>query len=94
MYQPTDDVSYYAAYGTSFNTSGDLHQYDPLTASAPPESSRNYEVGAKWELMGSDLSLRTALARTEKYNERNTDIDTANNSYLLSGKRHYPCARI
>ncbi|MDO9217634.1 MAG: TonB-dependent receptor, partial [Lacisediminimonas sp.] len=24
----------------------------------------------------------------EKYNERNTDIDTANNSYLLSGKRH------
>ena len=34
------------------------------------------------------MSLRTALARTEKYNERNTDIDTANNSYLLSGKRH------
>ena len=88
MYQPTDEVSYYAAYGTSFNTSGDLYQYDPLTANTPPESSRNYEVGAKWELMGGDLSLRTALARTEKYNERNTDIDTANNSYLLSGKRH------
>lgn len=88
MYQPTEEVSYYAAYGTSFNTSGDLYQFDPRSANTPPESSRNFEIGAKWELYGGDLSFRTALARTEKYNERNTDIDTANNSYLLSGKRH------
>ena len=88
MYQPTDEASYYVAYGTSFNTSGDLYQYDPQSANTAPESSRNFEIGAKWELMGGDLSLRTALARTEKFNERNTDIDTANNSFLLSGKRH------
>ena len=88
MYQPNDEVSYYAAYGTSFNTSGDLYQFDPQSANTPPESSRNFEIGAKWELYGGDLSLRTALARTDKYNERNTDIDTANDSYLLSGKRH------
>jgi catecholate siderophore receptor len=88
MYQPSDEVSYYAAYGTSFNTSGDLYQFDPMSANTPPESSRNMEIGAKWELYGGDLSLRTALARTDKYNERNTDIDTANGSYLLSGKRH------
>jgi catecholate siderophore receptor len=88
MFQPTDEVSYYAAYGTSFNTSGDLYQYDPITANTAPESSRNVELGAKWELWGGDLSLRTALARTDKYNERNTDIDTANNAYLLSGRRH------
>lgn len=88
MYQPTQEVSYYAAYGTSFNTSGDLYQFDPQSANTPAESSRNMEIGAKWELYDGDLSFRTALARTEKYNERNTDIDTANNSYLLSGKRH------
>lgn len=88
IYQPTDEVSYYAAYGTSFNTSGDLYQFDPNSANTPPESSRNMEIGAKWELYGGDLSLRAALARTEKYNERNTDIDTSTNSYLLSGKRH------
>ncbi|MEO7399355.1 MAG: TonB-dependent siderophore receptor [Polaromonas sp.] len=88
MYQPNDEVSYYAAYGTSFNTSGDLYQFDPTSANTPPESSRNFEIGAKWELYGGDLSLRTALARTDKYNERNTDIDTANQSYLLSGRRH------
>ncbi len=88
MYQPTDEASYYAAYGTSFNTSGDLYQFDNRTANTAPESSRNIEIGAKWELLGGDLSLRTALARTDKYNERNTDIDTANNSFLLSGRRH------
>jgi catecholate siderophore receptor len=88
MYQPSEEVSYYASYGTSFNTSGDLYQFDPVTANTEPESSRNMEIGSKWELYGGDLSFRTALARTEKYNERNTDIDTANNSYLLSGKRH------
>jgi catecholate siderophore receptor len=88
MYQPTGEVSYYAAYGTSFNTSGDLYQFDPNSANTAPESSRNMEIGAKWELYDGDLSLRAALARTEKYNERNTDIDTNTNSFLLSGKRH------
>ena len=88
MYQPTQEVSYYVAYGTSFNTSGDLYQFDPRSANTPPESSRNLEVGAKYELYEGDLSLRWALARTDKYNERNTDIDTASNSYLLSGRRH------
>jgi catecholate siderophore receptor len=88
MFQPTDEVSYYASYGTSFNTSGDLYQFDPRSVNTPPESSRNIEIGAKWELFEGDLSLRTALARTDKYNERNTDIDTATNSFLLSGRRH------
>ncbi len=88
MYQPTDAVSYYASYGTSFNTSGDLYQYDANSANTPPESSRNIEVGAKWEAMDGDLSLRTTLARTDKYNERNTDVAQATGEYLLSGQRH------
>ena len=90
MYQPTDEVSYYASYGTSFNTSGDLYQYDPTTANTPPESASNLEIGAKWELYEGDLSLRTALARTDKYNERSTDVETVpgGTSFLLSGQRH------
>lgn len=90
MYQPTDEVSYYASYGTSFNTSGDLYQYDATTANTPPEKSRNIEIGAKWELFGGDLSLRTALARTDKYNERSTDTQTVpgGTEFLLSGQRH------
>jgi catecholate siderophore receptor len=90
MYQPTDEVSYYASYGTSFNTSGDLYQYDPTTANTPPESARNIEVGIKWELLEGELSVRTALARTDKYNERSTDTETVpgGTGYLLSGQRH------
>jgi catecholate siderophore receptor len=88
MYQPTGEVSYYASYGTSFNTSGDLYQYDANSANTPPESSRNIELGAKWELWDGDLSLRTALARTTKYNERNTDVNQATGEFLLSGARH------
>lgn len=88
MYQPTQEVSYYASYGTSFNTSGDLYQYDASSANTPPESSQNIEIGAKWELYNGDISLRTALARTDKYNERNTDINQATGEFLLTGQRH------
>ena len=88
MYQPDEEVSYYASYGTSFNTSGDLYQYDNNSANTPPESSRNMEIGIKWELLEGDLSLRTALARTDKYNERNTDINQGTGEFLLSGQRH------
>jgi catecholate siderophore receptor len=90
MLQPNDYSSYYLSYGTSFNTSGDLYQYDPVTANTPPEQARNIELGAKWELAEGDLSLRTALARTDKYNERNTDTTQSadGTQYLLSGQRH------
>lgn len=88
MYQPGDQASYYVSYGTSFNTSGDLYQFDANSANTPPESSANFEIGAKWELHGGDLSLRTALARTDKYNERNTDVNQATGEFLLSGQRH------
>jgi catecholate siderophore receptor len=88
MYQPDDRSNYYISYGTSFNTSGDLYQYDANTAKTPPESSRNIEIGAKWELLDGDLSVRTAVARTDKYNERNTDVNQATGEFLLSGARH------
>ena len=88
MYQPSDTVRYYVSYGTSFNTSGDLYQFDPQSANTAPESSRNLEIGAKWELYNGDLSLRAVLARTDKCKVPNTDIDTVTSSDLLSGKRH------
>lgn len=101
IWQPDTVSSYYVSYGTSFNTTGDLYQFgvsgqtpEQRQASAdrssntPPEESRNAEIGAKWDLFGGDLALRAALFRSEKFNERNTDVDTANDAYLLSGRRH------
>nr|BAE87072.1 TonB-dependent transporter [Sphingomonas sp. A1] len=88
IYQPSNSQSYYVSIGNSYNTSGDLYQFDARGANTPPEESRNYELGGKWELFGGDLSLSAAIFRTEKFNERNTDPDTTSTNYLLSGKRH------
>ena len=88
MFQPRDDVTYYVSYGTSFNPSAELYQLDARAVNTPPEKGRNVEAGIKWELFDGDLSLRTALFRSEKTNERNTDLSVSVERNLLSGKRH------
>ena len=87
IYQPSATASYYASYGTSFNPSAELYQLDDRTTNTDPESSRNIEMGAKYEMFDGNLSFRAALFRTEKLNERNTDLSNATVS-LLSGRRH------
>ncbi len=84
----TPNLNTYLSYGTSFNTSGDLYQYDSSSSKTPPEESRNIELGAKAELLDGDVSVRAALFRTQKFNERSTDTDTASGAFLLSGARH------
>ena len=98
MYQPSPSASYYASFGQSYNTSGETYQFalqgfapgsnNAKLANTPPEKSRNVEVGAKWELFDNQASLNVALFRSTKYNERNTDPDSAAQHMLLSGKRH------
>jgi catecholate siderophore receptor len=88
LFQPNDESSYYAAVGSSFNPSGELYALDDRGANTPPEKSRNAEVGAKWELFEGNLSTRVALFRSEKLNERNTDLAVSIEQNLLSGKRH------
>ncbi len=84
-YQPSKQQHYYLAWNDSFNTTGDLYsfsnQYDP-------ERSKTYELGAKWELFDNDLSLRTAVYRTIKEWERNTDVASASSNPILSKERH------
>jgi catecholate siderophore receptor len=87
MYQPNKLSTYYTSYGTSFNPSAEAYQLDNRTANTPPEKSRNIEIGAKWEMLDGDMSVRTALFRSEKTNERNTDVATPDIA-VLSGKRH------
>ncbi len=93
LFQPDDISSYYASLGTSYNTSADAYQFTPgdpnsKDAKTGPEKSRNLEFGGKFELFDKRASLGVALFRTEKYNERNTDPDTAAQQNILSGKRH------
>jgi catecholate siderophore receptor len=89
IYQPTGNESYYASYGTSFNPSAEAYSTDPRGVAVDPEKNFNYEIGAKWTLLEGDLSLRTAIFRTEKINERQTDNEQGvPKPYLMSGRRH------
>jgi catecholate siderophore receptor len=94
LYQPDALSTYYASLGTSYNTSGDTYQFTPAApasaraANTPAEKSRNLEVGGKWELFEKRVLLGVAAFYSQKYNERNTDPDTASAQELLSGKRH------
>lgn len=95
IYQPNATSSYYASYGTSYNTSGDTYQYGlsfnnstQRSANTPPEKSRNFEIGGKFDLFDKRALLTVAGFYSEKYNERNTDPDSAATQELLSGKRH------
>ena len=88
LFQPNDLQSFHLSYGTSFNTSGDTYSYNALSANTPPESSVNYELGAKIDSADKRFTSRVALFHSTKLNERNTDPDTAATRLLLSGKRH------
>lgn len=89
LYQPTQEASFHFSHSSSFNTAADTYQFtSALNANTPAEKSRNIEIGAKLDWLNGDLSTRFALFRTEKFNERTTDIDFATSAYTLSGKRH------
>jgi len=90
LYQPNDAMSFYASHGTSFNTSGELYNYDAPGSNTPPEKSRNIEIGAKLDWFGGNLSTRVSAFHSTKYNERNRDSPSGEplEDYLLSGKRH------
>ena len=94
LFQPTELTSYYVSYGTSYNTSGDTYQFgNPgnttlRSSNTDPEKSRNVEIGGKFELFERRALVGVAAFYSQKYNERNTDPDTAAQQELLSGKRH------
>ncbi len=70
IYQPTDWQSYYVSYGTSFNPSLEALTVTNLTQNLAPESTKSYEVGAKWDLLGGNISVTSAFFREEKTNAR------------------------
>jgi catecholate siderophore receptor len=88
LYQPNELSSYHFSFGTSFNTSADTYSYSALSANTDPEQSRNIEIGAKLDTADKRFTTRLALFYSTKYNERNTDPDSAATALLLSGQRH------
>ena len=82
IYQPTETQSYYLSYGTSFNPSLETLALTNGQQSLDPETSRQYELGAKWDLLDGNLSLTAAIFDTEKDNVR-SQISTG--VYELTG---------
>lgn len=87
MYLPNKDTTIYASYSSGFNSTAEAYQLDDRLANTDPEKTRNFEIGLKANLLNDKLSFRTSLSRSEKTNERNTDLASPD-VYLLSGKRH------
>jgi catecholate siderophore receptor len=70
IYPPDNVQSYYASYGSSFNPSLETLTATACTQSLAPEKSRSYEIGTKWDVLGGNLSLTSALFDIEKTNSR------------------------
>jgi catecholate siderophore receptor len=75
--QPTPWQSYYFAYGESSNPSAEqLNSINAANQSVPPEKSRSYELGAKYELFGNALGINASIFRIDKSDARTTDPET------------------
>jgi catecholate siderophore receptor len=70
IYKPLPFGSVYFSAGTSFNPSAEALSLSMATAALPPEESRTFELGTKWELLNGQLTVTGALFRTEKTNVR------------------------
>lgn len=88
-FKPTVGSSLYFSYGTSFNPSTENLSNDAVSANSklPPEKSRTFEMGAKWELFKQRLLTSFALFRTEKTNARTTDPANPGLGTILAGKQ-------
>ncbi|HJW53087.1 MAG TPA: TonB-dependent siderophore receptor [Burkholderiaceae bacterium] len=82
IFQPTATQSYYISYGTSFNPSLETLALTSGQQSLDPETSAQYELGGKWDVMEGKLSLTTAIFQIEKDNTR-SQISTG--VYELTG---------
>jgi catecholate siderophore receptor len=74
VFRATSQGNFYVSYGTSVTPPGTANftlsaqgnnQNNP---NVKPQSSKNYEVGSKWEFFGNRLSLTSAVFRTENRN--------------------------
>lgn len=63
VWQPTPAQSYYVSVSRSFQPSAEQFQLSAGNVNNAPEMSTNYEVGAKWDLLGGALSAGASLFR-------------------------------
>ena len=92
-FKPTENGSIYASFSTAATPPGGLvgdgsegNNLDTtagVNSDLEPETTKNYEIGTKWDFLNDRLSLTAAIFRTEKDNTR---ILVSNMTYENAGK--------
>lgn len=87
IYKPLDTVSFYATYSKAFQPrAGDqLASLNASNASLKPESFRNREIGAKWDIH-KDLQASVAVYRLNRSNVAITDPADVTKMLLVDGQ--------
>jgi catecholate siderophore receptor len=73
VWQPGATQSYYASWSRSFQPSGENFALAANNADLAPETTRNTEVGAKYELWGGRANATVSLFRLERDNIKTSD---------------------
>ncbi|WP_354686327.1 TonB-dependent siderophore receptor [Cupriavidus necator] len=68
VWQPSKAQSYYLSWSKSFQPSGEAFALAANNADLAPESTRNTEVGAKYDWLGGKASTTISLFRLERSN--------------------------
>jgi catecholate siderophore receptor len=76
VYQPTSWASMYASYTKSFQPSQETFALAANNTEIAPEETTNYEVGAKLDFLGGNLSTMISLFRLERTDIKSTDPAT------------------
>ncbi|MEY3759800.1 MAG: hypothetical protein RIR39_1291 [Pseudomonadota bacterium] len=88
LYKPFDNFSLYTNYSIAYVPRAG-EQLSSLTLSnqaLEPEEFRNYEVGAKWDIV-PDMSATLALYQLDRLNALATDPNNPALSFLVDGQR-------
>jgi catecholate siderophore receptor len=86
IYKPTEKVSVYASYGTSYDPSAENLSLSAKTASLAPEKDETYEVGVKGQALDGRLALQAAMFQTRMQNARVGDPTNPTSPQLLAGE--------
>ncbi|MHB2081005.1 TonB-dependent receptor [Pseudomonas asiatica] len=87
VYQPDNIQSYYVSVSRSYQPSGEVFAVSPTNQHLEPEETTNYEIGAKWDLLDSRLSLTAAVFRLERTNMKTADPANPNLTVLAGEQR-------
>ena len=70
VYKPVTDLSFYLAYGTSYDPSAENLSLSARTADLAPEKDRTFEAGVKALTLSDKLALSASVFNTEMTNAR------------------------